>query len=547
MTATVIQHVLGRLKDIGITDVFGVPGDYAFPVNDAICNERGMRWIGCSNELNAAYAADGYARVRGMAALCTTYGVGELSALNGIAGSYAEHVPVFHLVGAPAMAVQKARAPMHHTLGDGEFDHFRRMSEPVVCAQAVMTPQNVAYETERLIAMALFHRRPVYMAFPGDYAEQPVLGHAARATGPASHRETLAAAVDAIAEALDAAATACVLPGILAARDGRQAALQALIDRSGLPFATMFMDKSVLDEQQPAYAGIYNGRLMNEAVRAFVESRERVLAIGTLASNLNTGAFTARIDPARLIAVGHHKVRLDGRTFDHVEIGDVITALAERLRPRDWPRIAPAPAETARGSGDDPITADALYPRFAAFMRPDDIIVGETGTVSMGLAFATLPKGARFHNQPLWASIGWATPAAVGAAVASPERRLVLFTGDGSHQLTVQEIGLFGQLGLKPVIFVLNNDGYLIERLLCKDPEIAYNDIVPWRYTELPRAFGCDDWFTARVATCGELDRALAAAETAGTGVYVEVVTDAYAASPLAAQIHANLKTLYRG
>ena len=130
---TVIQYVLSRLQEIGLTDVFGVPGDYSFPVNDAICNDPNMRWIGCCNELNAAYAADGYARIRGMAALCTTYGVGELSAINGIAGSYAEHLPIFHLVGTPNMGTQSARAIMHHTLGNGEYGLFRKMSEPVVC------------------------------------------------------------------------------------------------------------------------------------------------------------------------------------------------------------------------------------------------------------------------------------------------------------------------------------------------------------------------------------------------------------------------------
>ena len=152
MPLTVIQYVLSRLQALGITDVFGVPGDYAFPVNDAICNDPQMRWIACSNELNAAYAADGYARIKGMAALCTTYGVGELSAINGVAGSYAEHLPVFHLVGTPNMPVQSSRAIMHHRLGNGEYHLFRCMTESVVCGSAVMTPQNVAYETERLIA-----------------------------------------------------------------------------------------------------------------------------------------------------------------------------------------------------------------------------------------------------------------------------------------------------------------------------------------------------------------------------------------------------------
>jgi indolepyruvate decarboxylase len=172
--------------------------------------------------------------------------------------------------------------------------------------------------------------------------------------------------------------------------------------------------------------------------------------------------------------------------------------------------------------------------------------MAESGTASMGLGFAQMPAGACFHNQTLWGSIGWATPAAFGAAVAAPGRRVVLVTGEGAHQLTAQEVGQFARLGLRPVIFVLNNAGYLIERLLCKHPGEAYNDVAPWRYAELPRVLGCDGWFTARVATCGELDQALAAAENGATASYIEVVTDAYAASPLALKLHDSLRSLYK-
>lgn len=184
MTKSVIEHVLSRLKDIGVDDIFGVPDDYAFPLNDAMCTTRGIRWIGCTNELNAGYAADGYARIKGVGAVCTTYGVGELSAINAIVGACAEHLPVFHLVGMPNMASQAGRKLLHHTLGNGEYTLFRRMTEPVVAAHAVLTPENAAYETERLIHEALYHRRPVYMAFPADLAAMPVLGEAAPIPAP---------------------------------------------------------------------------------------------------------------------------------------------------------------------------------------------------------------------------------------------------------------------------------------------------------------------------------------------------------------------------
>lgn len=547
MSLTVIQHVLNRLADIGIADVFGVPGDFSFPVSDAVVGHGRMRWVGCANELNAAYAADGYARIKGAAAVSTTYGVGELSALAGIAGAYAERLPIFHLVGTPRMAVQRSRAIVHHTLGNGEYDLFRRMSEPVVCAHAVMTPQNVAYETERLIAEALYHRRPVYMAFPADLANQPVVSAAEPVPPPASDPAMLAAATDAIVEALGKAETACLLPGLLVARAGLGAELQALVDASGLPFATMFHDKTVLDEQQDAYCGMYEGALMNEEVRDFVESADRLLTVGTLMTDFNTGAFTSALDPGRTIAIDHHHVTVDGRSFPSVEIGDILASLTKALPRRSWPRLAVTSLGPAVGEGDAPITAAALYPRWANFIAPGDIVVAETGTVSMGLGFARMPSGANFYNQALWAAIGWATPAAVGMAVADPTRRTVLLTGEGSHQLTVQELGQFGMLGLKPIVFVLNNDGYLIERLLCKDPEIAYNDIAKWRYTELPHALGCEGWVTARATTVAELDAALQLAANAETGVYVEVVTGRYEASPLSEKLGAKLKSMAAG
>jgi indolepyruvate decarboxylase len=545
--STVIEHVLGRLKAIGISKIFGVAGDFAFPVDDAVVNDPGIEWVGCCNELNAGYAADGYARIHGIGAISTTYGVGELSAINAIAGAYAEHLPVFHLVGMPNMANQSARSLIHHTLGNGEFDLFRKMAEPVVCASAIITPQNAGYETERLIAEALHHRRPVYMAFPADVANQRVVGSAEPLAPPISDPETLKSACDAVLTALGKASSACILPGILTVRAGLREELQSFVDACGLPFATMFGDKSALEEQQPAYIGMYDGRLMNESVREFVESCECVLVIGAMMTDFNSGAFTANLDPERTIDIRHHNTRVGSKVYPNVEMKDILAELTRRVTKRARkPSIKPDSLGAIAGRGSDPIIADALYPRWANFLKPNDILIAETGTCSMGLGFALMPKGATFHNQTLWGSIGWATPAAFGAAVAAPDRRVVLVTGEGSHQLTAQEIGQFARRGLKPIVFVLNNSGYLIERLLCKNPDSAYNDLAQWRYSELPRALGCEGWFTARVTTCGEFDKALKTAGEGNGAAYIEVVTDKYAASPLAVKLHESIKTLYR-
>lgn len=547
MTKTVIEHVLACLQELGIHHVFGVAGDYAFPVEDAVCESNSMTWIGNCNELNAAYAADGYARINGMAALSTTFGVGELSAINGIAGSYAENLPVFHLVGMPASGVQKSGRQVHHTLGNGDFSLFYELGQRLACAHAIMTPENCVQETQRLIAGALRERRPVYIGFPSDYAVLPVKTpeNIAPHALPVSNSASLSAAVAAITAKLAASKSTCILPGILSARSGLIEDVRALINKTGLPYATMFMDKAIISESDPHYAGMYNGKLMNPQVREFVENCECVLSVGAVMTDFNTGSFTAEIAPQKLISIMAEHVSVGTTIFPDVYMRDILSALITALPHTDCP-VLPAtglglPVSDVSGE----IIPQYLYPRFEQMFRKDDIIIAETGTVSMGLGFALLPEGAQFHNQTLWGSIGWATPAAFGAAVAAPDKRIILITGEGAHQLTAQEISQFDRAGLKPLIFVLNNDGYLIERLLCKDPEAVYNDLPQWRYAQLPQALGCDDWYCSRVTTCTELDDAIKEAESGDRAAYIEIITDRYAASELAEKLGASAGSLY--
>ncbi|QIC16243.1 alpha-keto acid decarboxylase family protein [Providencia vermicola] len=547
MNKTVIEYVLARLNEIGINDIFGVAGDYAFPIEDAVCESTNMRWIGNCNELNAAYAADGYARIKGVAALSTTFGVGELSALNGIAGSYAEHLPIFHLVGMPTSGVQKNHRLVHHTLGNGDFDVFYQMSQHLSCAHAILTPENCIAETERLIATALHERRPVYIGLPSDYAVMPVIAdkNTEETIIHKSNSESLSSAVTAILEKLNSSQKACIIPGILSARLGYADDVQAIIDKTGLPYATMFMDKSIVSESNPSYMGIYNGKLMNTQVGNFVESCDCVMGIGAVLTDFNSGSFTATIRPENRINILADHVKVGSAIYPQVYMHDVLAQLKQLAPALNHPGIKAqdlgAPIQGENGQ----ITADYLYPRLEKMFKKDDIIIAETGTASMGLGFALLPENAQFHNQTLWGSIGWATPAAFGAAIAEPHRRVILVTGEGSHQLTAQEVSQFARFGLKPIIFVLNNDGYLIERLLCKDPEAYYNDLPQWNYAQLPAALGCNDWYCQKVTTCDELDKAIQHAESQDSAAYIEIVMDRYASSELAEKLGQSIASLY--
>ena len=187
----------------------------------------------------------------------------------------------------------------------------------------------------------------------------------------------------------------------------------------------------------------------------------------------------------------------------------------------------------------------ALYPRYAEFIRAGDTVVLETGSSSLGLVPMTLADGVRVEAQVLWGSIGWATPAAFGAALADESRRTILITGEGSHQLTANEIGSMGRFGANVIVFVLNNSGYLIERALEENPDWTYNNLSPWKYAELPRTLGCADWFTARVETLGELDAAMKAARDNKSGAYIEIIGGKMDMPPALAFAHGRLRELY--
>lgn len=262
---TVAEYVVSRLADLGIDRVFGVPGDYAFPFDDAIEASDRVEWIVCANELNAAYAADGYARIKGVSILSTTYGVGELSAINGVMGARAQRLPVFHIVGAPSTRIQKQGLITHHTLGDGVFNQFQHLSAAACCVTANLTPDNVVSEMERVISEALRLSAPAYITVPMDLAKMPIIGTPVK--GPTlaeikrvkSNPENLNAALSFAIEKINAAKNIVALPTNLVGNYGLRESLLAFLGQTGISFATTPMDKGIVSEAHPQYLGIYSG------------------------------------------------------------------------------------------------------------------------------------------------------------------------------------------------------------------------------------------------------------------------------------------------
>ena len=543
---SVIDYIVQRLADEGIADCFGVPGDYAFPVCDAVDRNPHIRWVGCSNELNASYAADGYARVRGAAMLSTTYAVGELSAINGVMGAKAERSLVYHVVGMPSFQNQRLHKEMHHTFGDGVFGNFVNISAQAACCHAVIDPDNCIIEMERVILEARRNNQPAYIVVPGDYALAPVTPADVSPVSLKSSEASLEKAVAAIAERVGAAKSIVAFPAFALSRLGLRKEARQAIEALGCPFATTAMEKCIIDESHPQFAGLYAGAVSAENTRQIVEDAELVLDLGGISLNDETTAgFSGRLDPARFVSIGLNDVRIGEKVFGNVRLADVLAALAKLKSPAISYCRTPEQAQRVNGNPSDKITMDQLYSRYAAFIRPGDNVVLESGSSSLGIAPVTLADDVQVHIQMLWGSIGWATGATFGVALANPSRRTVLITGEGSHQLTANEIGNMGRYSANPIIFVLNNDGYMVERALEPNPDWSYNDLAKWRYADLPRALGCADWVTARVETLGELDAAMKAARESKSGTYIEIIAGRMDMPKALAFAHTRIKELY--
>jgi indolepyruvate decarboxylase len=538
---TVAEYVVNRLADLGIDRVFGVPGDYSFPFDDAIEACERLQWIVCANELNAAYAADGYARINGVSILSTTYGVGELSALNGVMGARAQRLPVFHIVGAPSTQIQRQGLITHHTLGDGVFNNFKAASESACCVSANLTPDNVIEEMERVIREALRLSAPAYISVPMDLGKMPVIGKPVKGVPLSQIKRThsdpaaLAAAIDFVINKLQASKNTIALPTQFVTNYGLTTSLLNFLNASKLPFATTPMDKGVLPESHPGYLGIYSGMGSSPVdLNATVEGADLVLDIGGVVfEDFNTTFWTDNIASTKLIVLGDQFVRMGSTIFTGVTLGDMLDGLTKGVS--GSPKLSVKSSQAVMpivGAATDPTSSDNFYPRLQSMLKSGDVLVVETGTCIMHTTPMLLPEGVGFQTQTLWGSIGWATPAAEGVCMANKKGRTILVTGDGSHQLTANEIGVMGRYGIKPIIFVLNNNIFGVENVLSEIGP-SYDELAKWKYAQIPAAMGCDTWFAARVSTVAELDAAIKKADSYDGASYIEVMIPAAESQPI--------------
>ncbi|PMD42549.1 pyruvate decarboxylase-like protein [Hyaloscypha variabilis F] len=499
----VAEYLFTRLHQIGVRSVHGVPGDFNLVALDYI-PQTGLKWVGNCNELNAGYAADGYARVKGMSAIVTTFGVGELSVVNAIAGAFSEHVPVVHIVGTPSTISQKDGMLLHHTLGNGNFNVFADMNREISCAMARLnSPDDAASLIDYNLQQCWIQSRPVYVTLPTDIVQKKIEGERLKTPidlhFPTNDQAREDYCVDVVLKYLHAAKNPIILVDACAIRHRVLDEVHDLISVTGLPVFVTPMGKGAVNETHPNYGGVYAGEGSQPEVKDRVEASDLILTIGAIKSDFNTAGFSYKT--SQLNTIDFHSTHITVRYSEYpgLHMRGVLRKVINQIDKKQLSAIpGPKMSNKVKENEDnsETITQAWFWPRVGQFLKENDIVITETGTANFGIWETKFPKGVTAISQVLWGSIGYSVGACQGACLAardaSTDRRTILFVGDGSFQLTAQELSTMIRLGLNPIIFVICNEGYTIERFIHGMDEV-YNDIQPWHFKDLVNVFGAKE------------------------------------------------------
>ncbi len=509
-------YLISRLQDYGVRHVFGIPGDYVLGFYKML-SDSPLQPINCTREDCAGFAADAYARVNGMGAVCVTYCVGGLSLCNSIAGAYAEKSPVVVISGAPGLGERINNPLLHHKVRD--FRTQSEVFEKICIAGAELDDPNEAFrEIDRVLDTAARHKRPVYLELPRDMVDVvPDKPHQFRQSETISDPEALNEAVEEAVRWISSCKKAVIIAGVEIHRFALQDDVLALAEKSNIAIAATMLGKSVISEVHPLYVGLYEGALGREEVTRFVEESDCVILLGTFMTDINLGIYTAKLDPAKCIYATSEQLRIRHHHFHGVQLGDFIQALAAR-RPTPPQRILP-PQPQINGEKfvirpDTPVTVRRLAAHVNEMLNDQTVVIADIGDALFTATELVVRERTEFISPAYYTSMGFAVPAALGVQVAQSDRRTVVIVGDGAFQMTGMELSTLVRHKFPVIIILLDNGGYGTERFL--HPNCNFNDIQPWQYHKLPEVLGGGKGYEIR--TEEELDQALkqAWADTSG-------------------------------
>ncbi len=505
---TIGEYLIQRLQDYGVTDVFGIPGDFILQFYGHL-EASPLKVIGMTREDCAGYAADAYARVHGLGAVCVTYCVGGLSLCNSIAGAYAEKSPVVVISGAPGVEERRSNPLLHHRVRD--FNTQREVFEKITVANASLDDPLTAFrEIDRCLEAAVRFKRPVYLELPRDrvnsrcpYPHQPTT------VEPQSHKDALKEALAEAQQMIARAERPVIIAGVEIHRFGLSDEVTKFAEKTQIGMSTMLLGKSTVSEKHPQFIGIYEGAMGRESVRKFVEESDCIILLGAFLTDIDLGIYTAQLDPGKCIYVTSEELRISHHHFHDVLITDFVKGLLKLdLKPSTRP-LPPKPKSNGKFvlQPNAEITTARLFARINELLAEQMVVVADVGDCLFGAADLTIYRRTEFLSPAYYTSMGFAVPASIGAQVADPTLRPIVLVGDGAFQMTCLELSTAVRHEFNPIVIVLNNKGYTTERFIQDGP---FNDILNWNYHKLPELLGAGWGF--EVHTEGDLDQSLNAA-----------------------------------
>jgi indolepyruvate decarboxylase len=506
---TIGGYLIQRLQDYGIEHVFGIPGDFVLQFYKML-DDSPVEVVGCTREDNAGFAADAYARVHGMGAVCVTFSVGGLSMCNSIAGAYAEKSPIVVISGAPGVAERRSDPLLHHRVRD--FNTQREVFEKITVASASLDDPLTAFrEIDRCLAACARYKRPVYLELPRDRVRTAAMyPYEPAQDQPVSDKDALQEAVEEAAEILNSCKRPMIIAGVEMHRFGLGQEVVKLAEKHHIPMCATLLGKSVVSEKHPLYLGVYEGAMCPDAVQKFVEESDCLIILGTFMTDIDLGIYTAKLDLGKCIYVTSEFLRIRHHQFQNVLLSDFIKAL---LKADFSPPKRSIPAQCRREhpkfvlQPDAKITNRRLFARINELLDESMVVVADVGDCLFSAAELTIYRDTEFISPAYYTSMGFAIPAALGTQFADRRRRPIVLVGDGAFQMTFQELSTTLRHGFNPIVLVLNNKGYTTERFLQEGP---FNDILNWQYHRLPDLLGGGVGF--EVHTEGDMEMALQAA-----------------------------------
>ncbi|MBV9387747.1 MAG: hypothetical protein JOZ78_15100 [Chroococcidiopsidaceae cyanobacterium CP_BM_ER_R8_30] len=522
------------LQTIGLEHYFTVPGDYNLLLLDQMLKHPNLQMINCCNELNAGYAADGYARARGVSAVVVTFTVGGLSMVNAVAGAYAEDLPVIVISGGPNSNDRGQHHLIHHSIGNYDFNQqyciFREITAEAVVIRHIEDAHRLLH---RALEAAIQKRKPVYIEIACNLVTAPIPRSVPLQLKRhvESNPVALEAAVDAVASKLNRAVKPALVAGVKLRAFEAISSFRQLADRSEYAVAIMPNAKGMFPETHPQYIGCYWGQVSSPGCAEIIESCDAYLFAGPIFNDYTTVGWSSLVNHEKLIEVQPDRVILAGQEYPQVYMQEFLTALASQIQPnassfKAFKRIHEQPLPPQALQSEAPLTTRAIREQVQSILTDNSALLVETGDSWFNGQKITLPDGCLYEFQMQYGSIGWAVGALLGYALGlGKEKRAIALIGDGSFQLTAQEVSTMIRFGLNPIIFLINNRGYTIEVEIHDGP---YNNIKNWDYAGLVQVFNAGEGkgWSCRVQTEGGLAEAIGQAQAHQGLALIECIID---------------------